>query len=299
MCEIDVKLLSVFAETYKRSSVTQAAEELGLSQSTISFSLSKLREHFRDPLFVRTPRGMEATPFAVDLYEHVVDVLASFRKLTSFQTTFDPMSEGKIFRIAMTDISQIVMLPTLLNKLRDAAPKARVQICHISADTPQLLAKGELELAVGFMPQLEAGFYQQKFFQQRYVVLASSNRRGVGANMTLQSYLAADHIAVTTSGTGHSIVDKVLREKQLSRRIVLELPNYLGLADLVAQTDLLATVPEKLGDLLSPTIPVVRFAAPFDAPNFDVKQHWHARYHHDPAHRWLRNLLAELFLDQG
>ncbi|RKT20344.1 DNA-binding transcriptional LysR family regulator [Paraburkholderia sp. RAU2J] len=299
MCEIDVRLLSVFAETYKRNSVTQAAEELGLSQSTISFNLSKLREHFRDPLFVRTPRGMEATPFAIDLYEHVVDVLASFRKLTSFQTTFDPMSEARTFRIAMTDISQMVMLPTLLNKLRTTAPNARVQISHISAETPQLLAKGELELAVGFMPQLEAGFYQQKFFAQRYVVLASSNRGRRGAGMTLKSYLDAEHIAVTASGTGHSIVDRVLRERQLGRRIVLELPNYLGLAGLVAQTDLLATVPEKLGDLLSPSLPVVRFPAPFDAPNFDVKQHWHERTHHDAAHRWLRNLLAELFLDRG
>ncbi|MGF6413540.1 LysR substrate-binding domain-containing protein [Paraburkholderia sp. MM5482-R1] len=82
-------------------------------------------------------------------------------------------------------------VPTLLNKLRTTAPNARVQISHISAETPQLLAKGELELAVGFMPQLEAGFYQQKFFAQRYVVLASSNRGRGRARMTLKSYLDA------------------------------------------------------------------------------------------------------------
>jgi DNA-binding transcriptional LysR family regulator len=298
MCELDIRLLSVFAETYKANSVTQAAEELGLSQSTISFNLAKLREHFRDPLFVRTPRGMEATPFAVDLYEHVIDVLASLRKLTSFKTSFDPGIEERSFRLAMTDISQIAMLPTLLNRLSDVAPKVRLQVFNLASDTPQAMANGELELAVGFMPHLEAGFYQQKLFEQRYVVLASANRCDAGERMTLDTYLAAGHIAVSTAGTGHSIVDRVLREKQLSRRVVIELPNYLGLADLVAQTDLLVTVPEKLADLLNPSLPIVRRPVPFGAPVFAVKQHWHARNHHDAGHRWLRGLFAELFLEK-
>lgn len=298
MTEIDVKLLSVFAETYRTSSVSQAAENLGLSQPTISFNLSKLREHYKDPLFVRTSRGMEATPFAVDLYEQAVDLLASFSKIARLQTSFDPSEAERIFRIAMTDISQIVLLPTLLNKLRVLAPKAQLRINHITTETPRMLENGEVELAVGFMPQLDAGFYQQKLFPQRYVVLAAAGHPALGDSMSLDSYLSAGHVAVTPSGTGHSIIDRTLREQQLHRNVVLEVPNYLGVVDIVAQTDLLATVPQKLADLMSSTLATKRFPVPIDIPQYDVKQHWHARNHQDAGHRWLRALLADLFLEK-
>ncbi|CAD6560644.1 PCP degradation transcriptional activation protein [Paraburkholderia kirstenboschensis] len=297
MIEIDVKLLNVFAETYRTGSVTQAAENLGLSQPTISFNLSKLRDHYKDPLFVRTSRGMEATPFAQELYEQVVDLLASFSNIARLQTSFDPAEAQRIFRIAMTDISQIVLLPTLLNKLRIVAPGVQLRISHITTETPRLLENGEVELAVGFMPQLDAGFYQQKLFPQRFVVLAASRHAGFGDSMSLDAYLSAGHVAVTPSGTGHSIIDRTLREQQLHRHVVLDVPNYLAIADIVAQTDLLATVPQKLADLMSSSVGARRFPVPFEIPQYDVKQHWHARTHQDAGHRWLRALLAELFLE--
>nr|ABW22834.1 LysR-like regulatory protein [Burkholderia sp. NCIMB 10467] len=297
MIEIDVKLLNVFAETYRTSSVTQAAENLGLSQPTISFNLSKLRDHYKDPLFVRTSRGMEATPFAQELYEQVVDLLASFSNIARLQTSFDPSEAQRIFRIAMTDISQIVLLPTLLNKLRIVAPRAQLRISHITTETPRMLESGEVELAVGFMPQLDAGFYQQKLFPQRFVVLAASRHVALGDSMSLEYYLSAGHVTVTPSGTGHSIIDRTLREQQLHRHVVLDVPNYLAIADIVAQTDLLATVPQKLADLMSSSVDARRYPVPFEIPQYDVKQHWHARTHQDAGHRWLRALLAELFLE--
>lgn len=296
MYELDVKVLTMFAATYKTSSVSQAADNLGLSQSTISFNIAKLREHFKDPLFVRTSRGMEATPFAKDLHEQVVEVLASFRAMNKLQSIFNPASDARTFRIAMTDISQLVMLPSLLNRMRIVAPRMRLQVAHISSETTQMLERGDLDLAVGFMPQLNAGFHQQTFFNQKYVVLARAGHQA-STDMTMKAYLAAEHIAVTTPGQGSSFLDRLLNESQLSRNVLLDVPNHLGVAELVAQTGLLVTVSERLVDVVSPDLPIVRFPAPFDATGFDVKQHWHIRNHHDPAHRWMRQLLAELFLD--
>jgi DNA-binding transcriptional LysR family regulator len=298
MIEIDVKLLNVFAETYRTGSVTQAAENLGLSQPTISFNLAKLREHYKNPLFVRTSQGMEATPFAQELYEEVVDLLASFAKIARRKTSFDPAETDRIFRIAMTDISQIVLLPSLINKLRIVAPHTQLRVSHITTDTPRLLENGEVELAVGFMPQLDAGFYQQKLFPQKFVVLASSRHAAKFQDeMSLEAYLSAGHVTVTPSGTGHSIIDRTLRDQQLHRHMVLDVPNYLAIADIVAQTDLLATVPQKLAELMSTSVAARKYLVPFDIPQYDVKQHWHERTHHDAGHRWLRALLAELFLE--
>jgi DNA-binding transcriptional LysR family regulator len=297
MVDIDLKVLNVFAETYRTSSVSQAAENLGLSQPTISFNLSKLRDYYKDTLFVRTSRGMEPTPLAVDLYEKVVDLLASFKLIARVKSAFEPSETERIFRIAMTDISQIVLLPSLLNRLRLLAPRAQLRISHITADTPRLLESGEVELAVGFMPQLDVGFYQQKLFPQQYVVLAASRRPNLVDGLTMEEYLKAGHVVVAPPGTGHFIIDRMLRKQQLHRNVVLEIPNYLGAMDIVAQTDLLATVPQKLADLMSSTIATQRFPLPFYVPPYDIKQHWHARFHQDPGHRWLRVLLAELFRD--
>lgn len=295
MIDIDVRVLSVFAETYRTSNVSQAAENLGLSQPTISFNLSKLRSYYNDPLFVRTSRGTKPTPFSADLYEQVVDLLASFDKITRFQTAFDPSSTERLFSIAMTDISQIVLLPTLLNKLRLAAPKVRLKVSHITADTPRMLETGQVDLAVGFMPQLAASFYQHKLFVQRFEVLAATGHPALEDGMTLDAYLSAGHVAVIPPGTGHSIIDDALREQQLRRNVVLEVPNYLAIADIVSRTNLFATVPQKLADAIGPANGVKRYATLFDIQQYDVKQHWHSRSHHDVGHRWLRSLFAELY----
>lgn len=298
MIDVDVKLLKVFAEIFRTTNVSQAAENLGLSQPAISFNLAKLRNHYKDILFARSSGGLVPTPFAADLYQRVSDLLAHFNLVTQLRTEFDPSGAERIFHIAMTDISQVVLLPTLLNKLRLLAPRIRLHVSHITAETPRLLERGEIELAVGYMTQLDAGFYQQKLFPQRYVVLAALDHPHYGCDLSLESYLTAGHVAIIPAGTGHSIVDRKLHEQGLHRRIDMMVPNYLGVTDIVAQTDLLATVPQKLAELSSSINIVWRCPVPFDLPQFDVKQHWHRRNHQDPGHQWLRTLLAELFLEK-
>jgi DNA-binding transcriptional LysR family regulator len=300
MTDIDIRLLQVFAEIHATRSVSQAAANLGLSQPTISFNLAKLRDHYQDPLFVRSSAGMEPTQFASDLHQRTVTLLASFDALSKHRKSFDPETAKQVFRIAMTDISQIVLLPTLLKRLRAIAPGVRIRVLHIDDTTPQLLESGEAELAVGFMPQLEAGFYQQKLFTQHFVGMVAAHHpriQNAADAPTLDAFLAEGHIVVTPSGTGHSVVDRTLRQLGVERHAVLELPNYLGLANIIARTDLLATVPLRLAEPIADEAGIRLFELPFDVPTYQVKQHWHERFHHDAAHRWLRTVLTELFLE--
>ena len=302
MNDIDIKLLQVFAEIHATRSVSQAAANLGLSQPTISFNLAKLRDHYQDPLFVRSSTGMEPTLFASELHQRTVALLASFDALSRHRKSFDPQTAKQVFRIAMTDISQIVLLPALLNRLRAIAPGVLIRVLHIEDKTPQLLESGEADLAVGFMPQLEAGFYQQKLFAQHFVGMVAKHHPRIANStdaLTLDAFLAEGHVVVTPSGTGHSVVDRTLRQLGFERRAVLEVPNYLGLANIIARTDLLATVPRKLAELIADEERIRLFDLPFDVPAYQVKQHWHERFHHDAAHRWLRTVLTELFLESG
>ena len=175
MKNIDLKAIAVIGELSRTRSVSLAAEHLGLGQSAISMSLAKLRKHFGDPLFVRTSSGMEPTPYAQRIYPEVVASVDRLVKIFGTRASFDAANTRRQFRICMTDISEIVVLPTLVNHLRRVAPGVLIEAERISSDSARRLESGDIDLAVGFMPQLEAGFYQQTLFEQNFVGAAQGN----------------------------------------------------------------------------------------------------------------------------
>ncbi|MFC3531262.1 LysR family transcriptional regulator [Vogesella facilis] len=290
----DIRLLQVFDEIYKTRSVTRAAANLGLGQPAVSIALAKLREHFADLLFVRIGNGMEPTPMARELEHAVRQALDSLNLVFGHRIDFDPASSERRFCISMTDISQLVLLPRLWAHLRRTSPGVHIDIVPLSADTPRMLESGEADLALGFMPQLEAGFYQQALFRQRYVCVASTDHPRIQDRLTLAQYQAEEHAVVTSSGTGHLILDREIVRQGIARKVALRVPNYLGIAFVVEQTDMLVTIPERLAQVLEGRGSFRVFPVPFELPDYAVKQHWHERYHHDPGNRWLRRVISEL-----
>ncbi|MET0964327.1 MAG: LysR family transcriptional regulator [Noviherbaspirillum sp.] len=295
MAKLDLEWLILFDEIYKTGSVSRAAERRGLAQGSASIALNKLRRHFADPLFSRTSKGMEPTPYAQKIYPALREAMALLEKASGVREVFEPGTADRTFRISITDISEIVLLPTLLNHLRRLAPKVHIEAENISTDSPRRLESGEVDIAVGFMPQLEAGFYQQTLFTQDFVCLAASNHPRIKSKLSKAMFLREAHIVVNSSGTGHSIVDKVLEQHGLEREVALRLPSFLGVARIVAQTELLVIVPRRLGDMLASQEEVRLLDPPVALPAYSVKQHWHERFHADPANAWLRRTLAELF----
>jgi DNA-binding transcriptional LysR family regulator len=294
--EPDLKLLRVFDEIYRTGSLTATGERMGLSQPTVSIGLAKLRRYFRDPLFVRTSRGMQPTPHAAELLGPVRQALGLLDDALGHRASFDPQQATRPFHICMTDISQVVMLPALLNRLKQMGVPAPIEVSHISADTPAMLEAGEADLAIGFMPQLEAGFYQQALFDQNFICMVRANHPRIGSTLTLAQFTREAHIQITTSGTGHAIIDKTLEARRIGRRIAMRVPNFLGIAHIVAETDFIVTVPQLLGTVLLGTANIKLCVPPVKLPSYQVKQHWHERFHQDPANKWLRALVAELFL---
>lgn len=294
MDSIDIRLLAVFHEIHQTGSVTGAAQALGLGQPAVSVALAKLRRHFADPLFVRTSGGMAPTPFAAGLVGPVRAALDALDQVLGYRNDFDPGSAERTFRICMTDISQLVLLPSLWQKLRATAPGIRIQIVPLSDDTARMLESGAADLALGFMPQLEAGFYQQQLFRQNFVCMVGSRHPRLSDQLSLAQFEAEDHAVISSSGAAPLIIDREIARLGIERRIALHIPNFLGAAFVVEHTDLLITIPKRLGDVLQDRGAFRIFPVPFALPEYAVKQHWHERYHHDQGNRWLRAVVSEL-----
>ncbi len=295
----DLKLLRLFELLYATGSVTRAAEQLGQSQPTVSIWLARLRELLHDPLFVRTPAGMQPTPRAQALIGTVRDALACVRRLAETAPDFDPAQAKRRFRICMTDASHVTLLPQMLAHVRAVAPGVRLEAARIDADTARALEAGDADLAIGLVPGLEAGFYQQTLFAQDWVCLANRRHpRLADGRLTLRRYEAEPHVAIA-AGTGYQLLAAVLKERQITRDVHLELPGFLGLPAIVSTTDLVATLPRHIGETLARTADLLVLKCPLPLPGFEVKQHWHARFHHDAANRWLRGVCAALFMREG
>jgi DNA-binding transcriptional LysR family regulator len=298
MINVDLKLLAVVNELYQTRSVSHAAENLQLSQAAISMVLAKLRRHFHDPLFVRTRAGMEPTPHATELVELLKQAGDLLQTALQHRVVFDPLTSDRMFRICTSDIGQVRFLPPLMQLLKRIAPAVRVDLRNISRDTPRLLESGEADVAMGFMPPMGSGFCQQKLFHERFVCAASASHPRVSRELTLEQFQRESHVAVVVSGTGHSIVEKLLTAKGITRKIGLRVPNFLGVAPIIENTDFLVILPEQLGLLFSRTGKIRLHRLPFDAPPYVIRQHWHERFNHDPANKWLRGVIAELMAEK-
>jgi DNA-binding transcriptional LysR family regulator len=293
--QIDLRLLRIFDAMHANRHVTRAAEELGLSQPTISIGLGKLRRQFGDPLFVRTGDGMLPTSRADALIGPVRDVLHSLRIICEVEATFEPASAKRQFCICMTDASHITLLPQILKAVRQAAPGVTLEAARIDELMPQALQSGDADLALGLIPRLETGFYQQTLFRQDFICLVRPRHPRVKASLTLAQYQAEEHIGIV-SGTGQQLLEEAVENFGIERNVVLRLPGFLGLTAILAASDLIVTLPRHIGETLAALGGLRAHACPFPIPPFFVKQHWHARYHHDLANRWLRGICAGLFL---
>ena len=291
---IDLKLLQMFDLLYVTRSVTRTADELGQSQPTISIWLAQLRKRLRDPLFVRTPEGMQPTPQADNLIGSAREVLESLRRLSAWEAKFSPATAQRRFRICMTDASHVTLLPQLLAHVRAAAPFVQLEAARIDSGSAKALQSGEADLALGYIPWLESGIYQQTLFPQDWVCLANARHPRIAKTLSLAQFEEEAHVSIV-AGTGYQLMDASISSRRVRRRVVLVLPSFLGLGAIISTTDLIATLPRHIGETLAKANGLSVFPCPFPIPSFTVKQHWHERYHHDAGNKWLRNVCATLF----
>lgn len=298
LSELDLNLLVVFHRLMAERRVTRVAEQLGLTQPAVSNALARLRRRLGDELFVRTPAGMVPTPFAERLAEPLGQALEMIRGGLDQASRFVPARAVQPVTLGMTDIGEIVFLPALVQRLGREAPGISVStVRNTAVQLREEMEAGTIDLAIGLLPQLNAGFFQRRLFKQRYVCLFRQGHALDKARLSLAEYRAAEHLVVVAAGTGHGRVDELMRKAGIERRVRLTVPHFVGVGPLLQATDLVATVPERLARHLAPAFGLAWLPHPVRLPEFAINLFWHARVHRAPANQWMRGVVLDLFAD--
>jgi DNA-binding transcriptional LysR family regulator len=296
LSDIDLNQLVLFQQLMVERRVSKVAENLGLTQPAVSNTLAKLRRQFGDELFVRTPAGMMPTPFAEQLAEPIGYALGMIHSGLNQHSHFEPASVKRSVTIGMTDIGEIVFLPELVERLRQAAPgvtlsTVRTNSNHLRED----MEAGKVDLAIGPLPQLKAGFFQRRLFRQRYVCLFRKGHPLDRKRLSLADFKAAEHLIIVSAGTGHGKVDELIRRAGVERKMRLTVPHFVSVGHILGRTDMVATVTERLAESLAGPFGLHYLPHPIDLPEVAINLFWHAKVHRSPAHQWLRGVVFELF----
>jgi DNA-binding transcriptional LysR family regulator len=296
---VDLNLFLVFQAIYTTGSVTQAGEQLFMTQSAVSNALKRLRERFDDPLFVRTPKGMVPTPVAAQLIQLVEEGLAKFKQALDQVRRFDAGTSDHLFRIAINDIGQMVIMPLLLASARASAPSVRFETLGASVEEArQMLVEGRIDLAVGSWGSMGNGFHEQRLFTETFVALLNIDHEIQSTQMSFEQYFAAEHLAYRPSGASDAALQATLLEADMlaRRKVVFTAAHTLGLSSILASSSLVLTVPLRLGQALMSARSGLRIVQlPFAVRPFSVRQQWHDRNHADGANLWLRGQILNLF----
>jgi DNA-binding transcriptional LysR family regulator len=294
--DVDLNLLRVFDAVLRERAVTAAAARLGLTQPAVSNALARLRGVFGDALFVRTPAGMEPTPFARGVAEPVRQALALLESALSHGPGFDPGSSTRAFRFYMSDLGQVEFLPPLVERVQREAPGVRLEAAALDVeDIADALGTGALDLAIGFLPGLGPPVRRRPLFRDPYMCLMRADHAILSGRFTRKKFLQASHALVSYRAGGHRVVEEALERAGLGPRIALRLSHFTVVPMVLERTDLVCTLPARVARVFERRGKLKSLPPPVPIPVADVAVHWHERFEADQGNRWLREKVVELF----
>ena len=290
--KLDLNLLVTLDVLLAELNVTRAAERLSFSQPSVSVHLAKLRDLLGDPLLLPGPRGMRATARAEALREPLRQALEALEQAVAPARPFDPAQAAHTWRVAATDYAESTIILPALPGLRAAAPGTRLAI--VEAAPPRIARQaeqGEIDLGFHTSEGAPAGLRRRVLFAERYVLAGRAGHPRLKRRPTIAQFSKFEHVIVSPDGGGFAgATDEALAKAGLSRRVVLSVPHFLFMISALANTDLVAMVPERL---VRDNAALCVVQPPVEVPGYEMAMLWHERSHRDPAHQWLRAHIAD------
>jgi len=294
----DLNLLVAFDLLMEEKNVSRAAERLFVTQSAMSHTLQRLRQQLDDPLLVKTPGGMKPTERALSLVDPVKVLLRDIKRLIRAPEEFDPAQSRRRFVIAATDYMDLLVLPPLIERIALGAPGIDIHVKRTESPFPEAdLEHNDLDVVLGFDAILKPPAYlsRTKLFEDRMAcVVGIQHMIGKSGRLTLEEYVSRKHMLISRTGTRVGLIDEWLAEKGLARRIALIVPHFLSAPFIVAKTDMILSLPERIATDFIGLAPLKIVSIPIELPAYDLVMVWHPLHDLDPAHRWLRDQIVEV-----
>ncbi|MFM0504968.1 LysR family transcriptional regulator [Paraburkholderia caffeinilytica] len=294
--QIDLNRLVALREVLTERHVTRAAEKLGITQPAMSASLARMREVFKDPLLVRNGASLSLTQRAEKVLENLDRALLQINNLLSTPADFDPKESRRVFTIIGTDFVEQILLPEVVTPLARFAPHTTIVSRPPLQKFDALMGDGEIDFAIGCIPSAAPSLFTRLLLTERYVCISRDGHSGVGSDgPSLDEYVALPHAQVFPFDKDiySSPIEEALQEKGLKRNVVLRQSSFVPLLSVVANSDLIATVPERLARFGERILPLKVHEPPLDITPVPISLYWHARTHDDEGHRWFRDFLVD------
>ncbi|CAG2141383.1 LysR family transcriptional regulator [Cupriavidus numazuensis] len=291
----DLNLLPVFLTLMEERNVTRAAERLGMTQPALSNALARLRDMLQDPLFIRERYGMQPTEKAEAMAPGIAAAIAELDQLVLGQQAFDPAKAERLFILAPNSYVEFVLLPGIVAKLSERAPGIRLRLVPFGAELAETgVSSGATAMVLGRIVDPAENLVVQPLMEDGLACVVRADHPLVNKRISRQQYEQLRHVNVLPPGRLRAGLFQTLQREGLRREVAISVTHFMAVPELVAATDYCATLPAQICRHLARDARLKVLAAPVDLGTFPVQMAWHVRYRHDPAHQWLRELVAEV-----
>jgi len=311
---LDLNLLRVFDALVEERSVTRAGDRLGLTQSAISHALNRLRYVLEDELFVRGPDGMQPTPRATEMAPRLRQGLLHLQ-LALTPADFVPAQTDRRFTMICGEYVGTVLVPSLIARLRAAAPNAEFRIRPSNMGVAEALLAGRADLAIGSFRRVPEWFDSEPLFSETRVWVVGADHPAAWQEMTLERLAAVPHLLISATGedehavagyvVDHGLERLVMRSevgllqgalaaRGLTRIVGLTTPHFLAALAVVSRSDMAAPLPRRLATAFAEAYRLKIFEPPYPSPSFEITALWHREHGSEPAILWLRDVVREV-----
>jgi len=289
---IDLNLLVVFDAVMQERNVTRAGQRLGLSQPAMSHALTRLRYMLKDDLFIRSPKGMLPTPRAEELALPVRSALDGLQHSLE-PNQFIPSKATRNFRLAVDNYSAVVLVGPLAGRITKIAPGVALEFRPSGTlNILDLLDRGQLDLAIGPFPEQGERFSRLSLLQDDFVVVLRKGHPATGTReLSMEQFAALSHLAISSVPYATDFVDQALARRRLTRRIQLRAP-FLSAVRILVASDMVSVLQRRVAEELVRYRPLVIRPLPHSSPTLETAMIWPRWLDNQPAHRWLREIVA-------
>ncbi|EHU9449096.1 LysR family transcriptional regulator [Vibrio vulnificus] len=292
MKNTDLNLIPIFVAIFEEQNLSKAAVRLDISQPAVSKALARLRDIYDEPLFHRSPSGVEPTSFAVDIYPAMLTAFKNFTSTLSASSEFEAKVSNRIFSIACVSVASYELMPQLLKQIRQHAPNISLEVHPLfTEDYESDLRLQRYDLIIDMAPRGWTPLKVEPIFSERLMVVCCADHPRIADACSVAQFLAEEHVVVSRWHARKSLMSAEDIADLAQRKIVYRASGALEMLPVIHGSEYIGMLPESTINAFAGTYNIKAVSLPFEHDVYDLCAIWHPSRSSESAHQWLRNQL--------